>query len=436
MKAHRKIVAGLVGGLAGFAGAGDCDWVGLASGAGPAVYGLAVLEDGRVVFGGSISLAGTLGVSRIAMWDGVEWHSIDGGVDGFVRTVLANEGGGFVAGGQFFTAGGQAAGLIAEWDESGWHALGGGLDAGSCRTLLRLSDGDLIAGGSFLQADDLPAWGMARWDGTDWSKMGNNTDAGGVSGWLTPEPSPTMVLDAVEMPNGDIIIGGNFRMADDVEATGIARWDGTSWKPVGGGMNFVVRALLVLPDGDLIAAGPFGLAGGVPCNGLARWDGTSWSAIGDGLNGINQRSPQDLALTPDGKVILSGAFDLVDGVPANNIAIWDPQTDVWSAMGSGMVPRIQTSVFAVDVREDGVVFAGGQFESAGGDSSAWNVAQYACDAVCTADFNGDGLLNFFDVSAFVDAFVAQDPAADWTGDGKFTVFDLIGFVDGFVAGCG
>ena len=418
-----------------FAVAGDCDWTPMGTGAGPAAYGCAALGNGQAVFGGSLSGAGGLGVERIALWDGASWQSIGGGVDGFVRTVLANDGGGFVAGGPFFNAGGQPAGLIAEWDGFSWHALGGGLDAGSCRALLRLADGDLIAAGSFLQADNLPAWGVARWDGTDWTKLGNNTDGGGVSGWLTPEPSVTMVQTAVEMPNGDIIIGGNFRMADGVNATGIARWDGTSWSAVGGGMDFVVRALLVLPDGDLMAAGLFASAGGVPCNGIARWDGNSWSAIGEGLNGINQRSPFDLALTPDGKVVLSGAFDMVDSVPANNIAIWDPATDVWSAMGSGMELRIQTSVFDVDVDADGVVFAGGQFGSAGGDTDAWNVAKFECLGVCSADLTGDGLLNFFDVQAFIAAYVAQDPSADLTGDGMWTFFDVAAYIDSFNAGC-
>jgi hypothetical protein len=276
---------------------------------------------------------------------------------------------------------------------------------------------------------------VARWDGGAWTKLGSNTDGGGVSGWLTPEPSPTMVLDAVEMPNGDIIIAGNFSLADGVGATGIARWDGTTWSAVGGGMDFVVRALLVLPDGDLMAAGVFTSAGGVPCNGLARWDGKDWSAIGDGLNGVSWSSAWDLALTPDGKVVLSGTFDMVDSVPANNIAIWDPATGVWSAMGSGMELRIQTSVFDVDVDADGVVFAGGQFASAGGDTDAWNAAKFECLDACLADFTGDGTLNFFDVQSYIAAYIAMVPSADLTGDGMWTFFDVTAYIDAFNAGC-
>lgn len=54
---------------------------------------------------------------------------------------------------------------------------------------------------------------------------------------------------------------------------------------------------------------------------------------------------------------------------------------------------------------------------------------------CPADFNRDGLLNFFDFAAFVAAFQAQDPAADFNADGLFNFFDFPLFIDAFEAGC-
>ncbi len=54
---------------------------------------------------------------------------------------------------------------------------------------------------------------------------------------------------------------------------------------------------------------------------------------------------------------------------------------------------------------------------------------------CSADLNGDGVLSFFDVSAFADAFVALDPIADYTGDGAFTFFDVSAFIVAYSAGC-
>ena len=52
-----------------------------------------------------------------------------------------------------------------------------------------------------------------------------------------------------------------------------------------------------------------------------------------------------------------------------------------------------------------------------------------------ADFTSDGVLDIFDVFAFLDAFNAMDPAADFTDDGSFDIFDVFAFLDEFNAGC-
>lgn len=54
---------------------------------------------------------------------------------------------------------------------------------------------------------------------------------------------------------------------------------------------------------------------------------------------------------------------------------------------------------------------------------------------CPADLTGDGILNFFDVSAFLSAFSANDPLADFTGDGVYNFFDVSAFLSAFAAGC-
>jgi hypothetical protein len=56
-------------------------------------------------------------------------------------------------------------------------------------------------------------------------------------------------------------------------------------------------------------------------------------------------------------------------------------------------------------------------------------------AACPADFNSDGLLNFFDVASFVGAFQAQDPNADFNSDGLLNFFDFSAFINAFNAGC-
>jgi len=51
-----------------------------------------------------------------------------------------------------------------------------------------------------------------------------------------------------------------------------------------------------------------------------------------------------------------------------------------------------------------------------------------------ADFTADGVLDFFDVSAFLHAFYTQSPDADLNGDGVFSNFDLSEFLSAFSQG--
>lgn len=54
---------------------------------------------------------------------------------------------------------------------------------------------------------------------------------------------------------------------------------------------------------------------------------------------------------------------------------------------------------------------------------------------CPADLSGDGMLDFFDVSAFLTAFSSMDPVADFNNDGAFDFFDVSVFLSEFAAGC-
>ena len=55
--------------------------------------------------------------------------------------------------------------------------------------------------------------------------------------------------------------------------------------------------------------------------------------------------------------------------------------------------------------------------------------------ICPADITGDRVLNFFDVSAFLQAFANNDSVADFTGEGDWNFFDISLFLQSFSAGC-
>ncbi len=58
-----------------------------------------------------------------------------------------------------------------------------------------------------------------------------------------------------------------------------------------------------------------------------------------------------------------------------------------------------------------------------------------CANPCPADINGDGNLNFFDVSAFLTAYNQMNPMADFNDDGEFNFFDVSAFLTAYNEGC-
>ena len=54
---------------------------------------------------------------------------------------------------------------------------------------------------------------------------------------------------------------------------------------------------------------------------------------------------------------------------------------------------------------------------------------------CFADFNGDDVVNFFDISDFIVAFQAMSPGADLNLDGNLNFFDVSEFLVSYNAGC-
>jgi len=69
------------------------------------------------------------------------------------------------------------------------------------------------------------------------------------------------------------------------------------------------------------------------------------------------------------------------------------------------------------------------------DTSRGSAYTFDLNPPMPADLNQDGILDFFDISAFLASFSAHDPIADFTADGQFDFFDISAFLTAFSAGC-
>src|SRR5262249_49738126 len=145
------------------------------------------------------------------------------------------------------------------------------------------------------------------------------------------------------LPNGDIVVAGDFTSAGGVPVTGIARWDGSAWSAMPGLQGPVVLA--VLPNGELIASDGW----------LWRWDGTTWVSFA-ALGSLNYPTVMSLAFAPNGDLIAGGRFTSISGTAATNLARWDGAA--WHALGTSANPESPSSVC---VTPGGEVFLGGSF---------------------------------------------------------------------------
>ena len=84
----------------------------------------------HVYVGGSFPLIGNSKASNIAMWDGVNWTNLAGGLNSTVYALALDKKGRLYAGGRFGQAGagGPLVSRLAMWDGASWTNVGGGVN--------------------------------------------------------------------------------------------------------------------------------------------------------------------------------------------------------------------------------------------------------------------------------------------------------------------
>ncbi|MFN0242237.1 MAG: hypothetical protein ACKVWV_05035 [Planctomycetota bacterium] len=274
------------------------------------------------------------------------------------------------AAGRIQNAGGLAVNNIAKWNGARWSTLGLGITHTGPQIALIFElqvfdDGTgpaLYAAGSFTNAGSVSANNIVKWDGSAWSPLGAGVN--GSAGALAIHDDGT---------GPALYVGGTFTVAGGVPVQNVAKWNGASWSDVGGGAwnptGGGVGELISFDDGSgsaLYACGNFTTTASGPAKGIARWNGTTWSEVGGGLmkSGVAAYSSVGVVWHPPAParplLVVSGRFDTAGGVSANNIASWDGSSFAPLGAGTG-----SSWVFALAVSDLGSnherLFAGGEF---------------------------------------------------------------------------
>jgi trimeric autotransporter adhesin len=275
---------------------------------------------------GDFLYAGDLIVNHIVKWDGTHWSALGTGMNDRVKSLSVHNGI-LYAGGWFTTAGGVPANHIAKWDGTHWTALGDGitgLDWWTTVDAIACLGNDVYAGGDFNNAGGIAVSNLAKWNGSTWSEVN-----GGVSG-----PVNTLAVMGT-----DLYVGGEFGYAGPVSggiyAGNIAKYDGTQWSALGSGMDDKVLTLTVHGT-DLYAGGFFTTSGGVTTNFIAKWDGAQWSSLNSTMFGSQDEASVHSILFLGNDLYAAGNFS-ISGPPypydLQNIAKWNGTE--WSASGMG-----------------------------------------------------------------------------------------------------
>jgi hypothetical protein len=189
--------------------------------------------------------------------------------------------------------GGVPCNAIAKWDGSAWTALGQGISGAVLA--LAVAGTNLYAGGNFNMVGGIPATGVGKWDGAAWSTLGSAL-------WV----------------HALAVSGTNVFAAF---GSSVAKWDGSSWVSLGSDLtaadpwaSYTVRAFAA-SGANLYAGGDFITAGGTSANYIARWDGSSWSPLGSGLN-----SPVWALAISRNDLYVGGEFTIAGNKLSDNVA--------------------------------------------------------------------------------------------------------------------
>ncbi|MGD9693699.1 MAG: hypothetical protein AB7G17_06400 [Phycisphaerales bacterium] len=245
-----------------------------------------------------------------------------------------------VAGGTGEGVGAEQKPSLVFWDGTTWTSVGDQFTGQVAPVILCMTTWDqgmgpvLYFGGRFGTFDPDPndpnnpivtCTNIMGFDGTTWFPL----DTG-----LTRSTSIISQVQALKVyndGNGErLYAGGRFDRGSGNVTSAVAKWDGVSWQPVGAGfpMPTEVRAFEVWNDGSgtsLYAAGNFQASGAATVRRFARWTGTEWVEVGGGVSDAVTRMVQfEVGGRP--AVVLGGSFldagNGTGGGAANRVAAW------------------------------------------------------------------------------------------------------------------
>jgi uncharacterized delta-60 repeat protein len=352
------------------------------------VYALALQSDGSIVAGGDFTEADNIARNRIARLnsDGeldIKFSSSTGGADNSIRAITIQTDGQMLVGGLFNTFNGVNEGYLARLNfdgtlDSTFNVAGQGADNPVYAIAETFNPGrsdsadrKILVGGSFASFNGIPYRSIVQL--TENGLVDTTFNTAGANG--------TVFAIAVYSTNdtvngGKIIIGGDFTSVNNTNVSHIARLnaDGSldttfNSSLFNSGPSDSVRTIAIQVDGNVVIGGLFTSVDGVPLNYIARLD--SFGNVDPSFNvGQGADAPvTSIALQPDLKIVVGGAFTQASGVTRNRLTRLNSDGSVDGGINFGQ--GANSVVDAVVIQTDTKLVIGGGFTQFNGVSQPY-----------------------------------------------------------------
>ncbi|HXF43685.1 MAG TPA: delta-60 repeat domain-containing protein, partial [Pyrinomonadaceae bacterium] len=379
------------------------------------VYDLTLQTDGKILAAGNFTSVGSQTrnyVARLNSNGSVDTSFIDPNASNTTRALALQSDGKILVGGAFTNIGSptqQPRNRIARLNQDG--SLDATLSLSSNNAVIAMAeqnDGKIIVGGFFSTFGGNPRANIAR----------INPD-GSLDASFNPAPNGSVYSIAIQ-PDGKILVGGQFtKIGNPIQLTRnrIARLntDGsvdTSFDP---DANSDVYAIALQPDGKILVAGAFNTIGGVSNKYIARLDSNGFldpAFSNPNPNGVIFA----IAFQPDGKIVIGGQFSQI-GSPVQQSRLNIARLNTSGSLDSGFDPKADNFVYALAIQPDGKILVGGTFTNIG------NPTQQPRNYIARLNSNGSVESGFApSASNFVNTLALQS-------DGKILVGGFFNQID-------
>ncbi len=355
---------------------------------------LALQPDGHLLAGGTFTTFNGAPLGGIARFtpEGALDATFDQGIgtDGTVNAIALQPDAQVLVGGWFQTYKDNYAGKIFRVDPQGnmdtTFAPAQAFNGGDVVTMVQQSDEKILAIGSF-----------KGYHGKRRIRIARLLPDGALDASFDPGTGVNSTVIPLRLqPDGRILIGGLFTSYDGITRNRIARLHengtlDTSFDPAGGANN-VVQAMAVQPDGKILIGGAFTEFNGATRDRVARLntDGSLDPSFDPGTGADGQ--VRVLEMLPDGGILIAGGFTTYDGTPRNRITRLTADGSLDPAFDPGT--GANGFITGLIVQPDGKLVVVGYFTSFNG-TPCNHIARLEPDGSLDPDFDpGSGADDF------------------------------------------